>query len=297
MISAKKYAICLVSIILIIMIGGEAMAIEKPWEDWPDTDIEAGFWLKEKGYLQGFVDGTFRPHVEVTPFQFSLVLDRVGIESKWPEKIDIGEALKYLPNTVQSSKSTDTLTRYRYAVMLYRHFNGIHFPAPVTPDQEVIDRLELFFKDKKVTWDGVTRTPRLAGHAELIVSLSRETGIPIWLALGQCWRESQWFTTGLSTRYNCGWGIKDREGRWGTLGSPNIVSGFSNYISVEEAIRAYFNLMSSPERPYKALIEKGDDVSIRTALNTYAPAYENDTWQHWIIVKTVRSWCNERGIR
>jgi hypothetical protein len=69
---------------------------------------------------------------------------------------------------------------------------------------------------------------------------------------------------------------------------------FLNEISISNEA---FNLMSSPERPYKALIEKGDDVSIRTALNTYAPAYENDTWQHWIIVKTVRSWCNERGIR
>lgn len=288
-------------LLIMVMTGSEAMASEKPWSDWPDTDIEAGFWLKEQGYLQGFVDGTFRPHIEVTPFQFSVVLDRAGIKSEWPEKVDIGEALKYLPNTVQSSKSTDTLTRYRYAVMLYRHFNGIHFPAPVTPDQEVIDRLELFFKDKKVTWNGVTRTSRLTGYGDVIVNLSREYNVPIWLALGQCWRESQWFTTGLSVRYNCGWGIKDRNGTWGILGTPSLVSGFANYVSVGEAIHAYFRLMGSPDKPYRALIDKwyltNEDCYIREALNIYAPAYENDAYQHWIIVRTVRGWLEERGIK
>lgn len=295
----KKTKLILLGILLIIFTitltsSVIAESLGHPWKDWPDTDTEAGYWLKDQGYLKGFEDETFRPHIEITQLQFSVVLDRAGIDSSWPRVINIGEALKYLPNTVISSKYTDTLTRYRFSVMLYRHLHEITFPPVEDPDKIVIDKLEQWFNETRVTWNGVTRSPKLIGHASLIVKLSREYNIPIWLALGQCWRESQWFTTGLSTKYNCGWGVKVPG--YGCTGDPSSIRGFINYISVEEDIRAYFKYMADPKNPYRALIDKGDDESIRKALNIYAPAFENDTWQHWMIVKTVRDWCYERDI-
>jgi hypothetical protein len=279
---------------------GEVMAIEKAWIDWPDTDIAAGFWVKEKGYMLGYPPDethpeiTFRPNEPITSLQMRVTLKRANIDNvAWNiENLTIADAKRYLPYAQVTSKPTATLTRYRLAAMMYRHFM-----TPVNNDQVVIDKLEQLFQEKKVTWNGVTRTPRLAGHAKEIVDFSRSTGVPIWLALGQAWRESQWFSTGLSVNYNCGWGIKDGKGVWGALGEPKSVSGYSNYATIGESIGAYFRLMSSPNRPYKALIDVGDEASIRKALNIYAPAFENDTEQHYKIVMAVKGWLEERGIK
>lgn len=281
---------------------GVAMAVEKPWGDWPDTDIDAGWWVKEQKIYEGYSDGLFHPNGDVTPLHFVTVMRRAGIEAEWPTTIPatIGDALKYLPNTVTTSKPTDKLTRFRLAVMLYRHF-----VAPINADQKVIDALEKWFCETKVTWNGVTRPTKFVGYAPLFVKLSRETNVPLWLALGQCWRESQWFTTGLSVDYNCGWGMKDKPGKWGAMGNPTHVKGYTNYVSVEEAINAYFRLMSSPERPYRALIDKylaePDPWKawgyITQALDIYAPGYENDTIQHHKIVRIVKDWCDQRGIK
>jgi hypothetical protein len=290
----KIFTMIILVILTANLMTGVAMASEKAWADWPDTDIAAGFWVKEKGYFGGYTDGTFKPNLPINSVHFWSVLNRAGIKnaSANSNPATIADAQRYLPNAAVTSKPTDTLTRYRMAAMLYRNF-----VTPVSPDLVVIDKLEKLFLEKKVTWNGVTRTSKLVGHAKEIVDFSRNTGVPIWLALGQCWRESQWFTTGLSVNYNCGWGIKDGKGTWGILGSPNNVSGYSNYASISEAIAAYFRLMSSPNRPYKALIDAGDDESIRKALNIYAPAFENDTNQHWVIVKAVRGWLETRGIK
>jgi len=283
---------------------GDAMGQEKPWPDWPDTDIEAGGYVKENGIFQGFVDGTFRPHIPITSFQFGLVLDRAGIPKKdykpTSSEVTIGETQKYLPNTAWSSKPEDKATRFRTAVMVYRYKNNIS-----QPDDIIIDKLETWFQETRVTWKGVTRTPRLVGHAKTIVNCARKYNVPIWLALGQCWRESQWFTTGLSINYNCGWGIKDGLGKWGRLGNPPTIGGYANYISIDEAIEAYFKLMSSPDKPYRALIDKYlaelDQQKaweyITQVLDIYAPSYENDTIEHHKIVRIVKGWCEERGIR
>lgn len=287
---------------IIALMMGVAMAIEKPWVDWPDTDIEAGWWVKNEGIYEGYPDETygflFHPNGDVSPLHFVTVMRRAKIDAEWPTTIPatIGDALKYLPNTVLTSKPTDKLTRFRLAVMLYRHF--------VEPIDSVEIRLEKWFEETKVTWNGITRPTKLVGYADVFVNLSKEYNVPIWLALGQCWRESQWFTTGLSIDYNCGWGMKDKTGRWGAMGSPTHVKGYTNYVSVGEAIHAYFRLMNAPNMPYRALIDKylaepDQWIAmgyINQALDIYAPGYENDIIQHHKIVQKVKEWTEQRGI-
>ena len=273
---------------------GVSMAIEKPWDDWPDTDIEAGWYVKNEKIFKGYSETEFRPNENITQKHFYDVLFRAKIIDATDtvnisdNTVTISQSQIYMPGTAWTSKPTDLVTRYRMAVMVYRHKNNIQ---PPNQDQVVIDRLEKLFQDKPVTWQGVTRKSKLIGHAKTIVEDSRKYGIPIWLCLGQGWRESQWYTTGLSIDYNCGWGMKDTKG-WGEKGTPEYASGFANYVSIDESIHAYFRLMSSSKMPYKSLIDAGE---YREALEIYSP--DGDIARHYKTVMTVKSWCEERGIR
>lgn len=280
-----------------------ATTTEKPWIDWPDTDIEAGFWLKEKGYFQGYDDGTFRPNIPITINHFNTVLKRAEVIGSKPlsldDKVLMKEAVEFLPGTVFTAAPNSMVTRYRLAVMLYRWKN-------MTQEQQSGAKLEQWFKTTYVTWNGVTRQPRLIGFGQIMIDYAHKYNVPIWLALGQCYRESQWFTTGLSINYNCGWGIKDKVIKpgwavWGPVGNPIAVKGYTNYLNLEDAIHAYFKLMSSPERPYRDWIDKylqtGDTCYIRQALNIYAPASENDTEEHYQIVISFVEKCEARGIK
>jgi len=283
-----------------IFLGGEAMAIYKPWEDWPDTDIEAGWYVKNEGIFQGHVDGLFHPYNTITSFQFCNVLERIKIpvDRKYfkTSEVSMEDTQVFLPNTMFTADPESQPTRYRTAVMIYRHLH---------PKEVMYDRLENWFSETKVTWNGVTRPTKLIGYADVFIDLSEKYNVPVWLALGQSWRESQWFTTGLSVDYNCGFGMKDATGRWGPLGNPSLIKGFSNYTSIGEAIHAYYKLMNSPDKPYRALIDKYLAESdpwkawgyITQALDIYAPGYENDTIEHHKIIRVVKSWCEERGIK
>lgn len=289
----------LILIIVFLFLGGEAMASEKPWSDWPDTDIEAGWYVKDEKIFQGYEDGLFHPHNPITSFQFCNVLEGAGIPIDRgyfkTTEVYMEDTQKFLPGTMFSANPESFATRYRTAVMIYRYKIGI---------TDIDERIEALLKEKPVTWNGVTRNSRLIGYGDVIENLSREYNVPIWLALGQSWRESQWFTTGLSINYNCGFGIKDSTGRWGALGNPPLVKGFSNYTSVGEAIHAYFRLMNNPDRPYRALIDSylaaPDSWQawgfITQALDIYAPGYENNTIEHHKIIRIVKGWCEERGI-
>lgn len=295
----------LLFIAVFFLLSGEAMASNKPWEDWPDTDIEAGWYVKNEGIFQGHVDGLFHPHNPITSFQFCNVLEKIGIPIDrgyfQTTEVYMKDTQKFLPGTMFTANPESLATRYRTAVMIYRYKTGI---------TDIDERIEALLKEKPVTWNGVTRNSRLIGYGKAIVDYSRTFNIPIWLALGQCWRESQWFTTGLSIEYNCGWGMKDREikpgwAMWGPVGNPASVKGFTNYMNLDDAIHAYFKLMSSPDRPYRALIDKylaePDQWKawgyITQALDIYAPGYENDTIEHHKIVRQVKTWCDERGIK
>ncbi len=262
-----------------------------PWPDInPDDDelMAAAWWAKDAGIFEGYDDGIFWPFGVVLKRHVALVAQRVGIPGPDWES-DYGIATRWqvylaIPGlTWNDRRWEEPLLRSQLLRLMYRARDGLD------PDAEIAARLEQWFVETRVTWQGVTRQPRLIGHAALLVQLSREYRVPLWLALGQCWRESQWFTTGLATRYNCGWGIKGTN--WGALGTPPTVSGFANYATVEESIRAYFRLMDSPL--YRSLI---DAQNWRGVLDRYAPPYENNSTEHWAIVRTVRGWCEERGI-
>ena len=277
------------------------MASEKPWADWPDSDIEAGQWVKDNKIFEGYSETEFRPNENIKVSHFQSVLTRAEIPWSLDDFVPITEdvvliktAQKIMPGTAWLAKPDEKVTRYRTAVMVYRFKNGIVNPNPINPDQAVIDAMEKLFQDKPVTWNGVTRKSKLIGHAAVIVADARKYNIPIWLCLGQGWWETQWYTTGMSLTYNQGWGMKDTQG-WGE--SRGTHKGFTDYVSIDESIHAYFRLMSSPKMPYRAWVDKliaGDESYLRTILQSYCV---NSISSHLATVKTVRGWCDQRGIK
>jgi hypothetical protein len=251
--------------------------------------------------MAGYPDGTFKPYTTITERQVvTIVSDRgqlrqdLSVEDfgSYPATMEWIQT-NFLPGTVKVAAPNEVATRYRLAVMLERN-NGT--PSPITEvishqqteDEIVAAKLDGWFSQTIVNG----RVSRLAGYGSLFVQLAKEYNVPLWLALGQCYRESQWFTTGLSRTYNCGWGIKDGYARYGALGEPKAVSGYSNYTTVGEAISAYFRLMNNST--YRPLID-GEQWS--KLLNIYAPAFENNTRQHYSTVMSIKTKCEVRGIR
>jgi hypothetical protein len=288
--------------------SGEVMASDKPWEDWPRTaiveDLDAGWYVKNHGIFKGYSEFEFRPHEPLKLRHFKMVLDRAKIPNDIPigagdEPVYMWYSQVYLPGTSWSADPQSSVTRFRASVMIYRHLMGIKKPID---DAEIVEKINKLFNERPVTWNGATRYSKLIGHEDLIVAYSRHYGVPIWLCLGQGWYETQWYTTGMSLTYNQGWGMKDTNGIWGEIKGLN--KGFADYVTIEESIHAYFRLMSSPNRPYKALIDaylaEPDQAKawtyIKQALDIYAPAFENDTMKHHRIVHIVKGWCEDRGI-
>jgi len=258
-----------------------------PWPDIPAGDeelIAAGTWALDEGIFQGRTDGTFGPWDSLLRRHVALVAERMGLPctlttDDWAPALrsDVRDAIPGLEWLEE--RWDEPVTRSQVLRLMYRARDADPTAA----------LLEQWFAETYVTWQGVTRQPRLIGHAALMVELSREHDVPLWLALGQCWRESQWGTTGLSITHNMLWGVKDAGGRWGEL--RGIVAGFADYATVEECIRAYFRLMD--QGTYRGLIDAQD---WRGLLDYYAPATENDTAEHYRIVMAVRAWAETRGI-
>lgn len=278
------------------------------WKDWPNQHQSAAQFVLDNKLMYGYMNGEFRPWEPVTEKHVVRICARGGIRTGLNEAdfYDIPATMgwiqeNFLPGTVLSAGPEEECTRFRLAVMLERY--GLN-PGPQTDVKTQLclwtaNKLDEWFDETRVTWCGKTRQPRIVGCGELFVEQALIHRIPLWLALGQCWRESQWFTTGLSTQYNCGWGIKASPEKWGELGEPPVISGYGNYISVEEAIRSYFKYMDEQvnsktgEPLYRNLI---DTHSWRSILNIYAPLYENNGSEHYAIVMKVKQWCAERGL-
>lgn len=263
--------------------------VEHPFTDLSDEDIEleaAAGYLYHEGIIEGYDDKTVGPYQPLLKRHVALICERMGIACAFSLN-DWGAALRgdvrdAIPGLAWNEERWDEpIIRGQLLRLMYR--------ARGSEDILIAQRLESWFADTHVTYQGATRQPRLTGHAALLVQLSREYNVPLWLALGQCWRESQWGTTGLSITYNCLWGVKDTIGKWGELRST--ISGFADYASVEECIRAYFRLMG--QGTYRQLIDAED---WRGLLDYYAPASENDTELHYRIVMGIRAKCDERGI-
>jgi hypothetical protein len=284
-----------ITVAILLSMAGAAKA-EQLWTDWPSNiSTSPGVYVKANNLMAGYPDGTFRPYATVTERQVvTIVADRGQLRQdlsaedfgNYPATMEWVQT-NFLPGTVKTAKLDEVVTRLRLAIMLERN-NGA--PSPITEvvshQQTVADKINQWFSDTRVNG----RLSRLVGTGDLFVQLARSTATPLWLALGQCYRESQWFTTGLSRTYNCGWGIKDSAGKYGLI--RQVVCGYADYISVEEAIRAYFRVMSNST--YKPLIETGQ---WRRILNIYAPAYENNTRQHYATVMYIRAQCEARGIK
>jgi hypothetical protein len=262
-----------------------------PFRDLIGEDFElraAGGYLYSQGIIQGYEDSTVGPYFPLLKRHVALVAERSGLPCALAvddydpaTRADVRDAIPGL--TWLEERWDEPITRGQLMRLLYRARNA-------EPQDNTVTRLEEWFAETYVTYGGVTRQPRLIGHAQTIVDCAREYDVPIWLALGQCWRESQWGTTGLSINHNMLWGVKDSSGKWGQV-DYYVGEGFAAYSSIDECIRAYFRLMDGAYRHY---IDAGD---WRGLLNRYAPAFENDTEQHYRIVMTVKGWCEERGIR
>lgn len=280
--------------------------IQYMWLDFPKKYWQVFTFIYKNKIMNGYPDNTFKPWNYVTEKQVITVLKRAGIRTN----VDINQYKEvparmgwveqyFLPGTIHTASADEYVTRFRLAIMTTRNgfTNQDHLPLPPisnptpTEDELVAKRLDQWFEETRVTWNGATRQSRLRGTGWLFVKMSRMHGIPLWLALGQCWRESQFFTTGLSINYNCGWGMKDSKFKWGR--ANGLVKGYTDYISVEEAISAYFRLMSSPSMPYATLINDG---KIKEALDIYAPPSENDTEEHYNIVMKIKQKAEQKNI-
>lgn len=282
-----------------VLMGGLFVADAKAGECMPifpeevfKTDPElkpASFWAAERGIFQGYEDGSFHPNVPVLKRHVALVARRTGLLCPpWEDNYAVatrGQVREAIPGLLwDSGRWEEGLTRSQLLRLMWRTVERTN------PDEATAARLNAWFDEKLVTWCGVTRQPRLTGCGGLMVALSRAHEVPLWLALGQCWRESQWGTTGLSIEHNCLWGVKDTKGKWGEL--RGVICGFADYATLEECVRAYFRLMD--QGTYRGLIDAED---WRGLLDYYAPASENDAENHYLIVMTVRGWCEDRGIR
>lgn len=262
------------------------------WDDIPRDDTElmaASIWALGHGIWLGYSDGTFGPWAPVLKRHVALVAQRAGLDAP-PWENDYGavsraEVRDSIPGlTWLEQRWDEQLSRSQLLRLMFRA------REQTAPDEVIAARLEAWFAATYVTWHGVVRQPRLQGYGRLMVDLARQHNVPLWLALGQCWRESQWGTTGLSIDHNILWGMKDVLGKWGEL--RGLISGFADYATLEECIRAYYRLMD--QGTYRELIDAQD---WRGLLDYYAPASENDTEQHYKIVMTIRDRCAERGIR
>jgi hypothetical protein len=282
-----------------------AMASTGQWSDWPNEPEQVRQFISNNGLMLGYPDGTFRPWDSVTEKQVIRVCKRAGIRTDLDESQYSDQPAKmgwvqqyFLPGTVYSAGMDEECTRYRFAIMLYRYgLNpGPSEIPPTTSEEDLIAQaLDQWFDETYV--NGFQS--RLVGTGRTFVEESIEHNIPIWFALGQCWAESQFFTTGLSKTYNMGWGIKASPSNWGELGVPPTINGFGNYVTVEEAVRAYFSYLDlqttgSGNRLYRDKIDNGDWQGI---INIYAPSSDgNDTSEYMRIVYKVKNWAEDRGI-
>lgn len=261
------------------------------WGDIPRDDTEllaASIWALGQGIWLGYPDGTFGPWAPVLKRHVALVAHRAGLEAPaWEDDYTPAtraEVRDSIPGLIWlEERWAEQLSRSQLLRLMFRG------REQTAPDDVIGARLEAWFAETAVTWQGTTRAPRLQGYGQLMVTLARQHDVPLWLALGQCWRESQWGTTGLSIDHNMLWGMKDVLGKWGEL--RGVISGFADYATLEECIRAYYRLMD--QGTYRRLIDTQD---WRGLLDYYAPPSENNTEQHYKIVMTIRDRCMERGI-
>jgi hypothetical protein len=240
--------------------------------------------------MEGYPDGTFRPYEVVTEEQVLRVIIRAGIRTDLREEdfnavpAKMGWVEKgFLPGTVFTAKLGEDCTRFRLAVMLYRYRNAdgsfmpgpttVVIPTPMPVDNRIAKLNELF---REHPFNG--KFTKFIGHEELFLELSDETGVPLWLALAQAWKESCWGMNGSSI-----WGIKGG-------------AKYATYDSTEAAIRAYYKLIRtgpSGSEAYWKDLQAGD---IDALVERYAPSFENNHSSYMQVLWIVKGWVNKKGL-
>jgi hypothetical protein len=119
---------------------GEAWSIvdlmpgKKPWEDWPDSELELGWLTKNSDILQGYKDGSFKPWNNVTMHQAISIATRLGFpvpNFNWSREEDKASwstpALRgwihtgWPQYTFVEERWNETITRYQFALIIGRY--------------------------------------------------------------------------------------------------------------------------------------------------------------------------------
>jgi len=106
----------------------------KPWRDWPDTEIELAWKVKNSGVFKGFLDGSFSPYQNVTQQQTMVVASRLGLplpklsreESKasWTTAATRGWIHNCWPQyTFLEERWDELLTRYQFVLLIGRYLS------------------------------------------------------------------------------------------------------------------------------------------------------------------------------
>lgn len=274
--------------VLTFMLGGSAIA-EVNWKDFPQEEKNLRMFLTATKVMTGYPDGTFKPYDAVTEEQVVRVILRAGIRTDLREEdfnavpAKMGWVEKnFLPGTVFTAKPDENCTRFRLATMLFRYrtLDGKFKPGPTTtviptplPEDKRIVLLNQLFREHP--FNG--RLTKFIGHEKLFLELSDITGVPLWLALAQAWKESCWGTNGSSI-----WGIKGN-------------GGYVGYDSTEDSIRAYYKLMRTGQSGYYwQCIQSGN---IDALVERYAPVSDGNNHSSYMqTLWIVKKWVQTKGL-
>jgi hypothetical protein len=102
--------------------------LRKPWNDWPDSELELGWLTKNSGILQGYSETEFRPWANVTMHQAITIAGRLGFsvpEDKkeyWSTEALRGWIHENWPQyTFLEERWDEKITRYQFALIIGRY--------------------------------------------------------------------------------------------------------------------------------------------------------------------------------
>ena len=105
----------------------DVIAGKKPWEDWPESEIELGWLTKNSLVLQGYEDGSFKPWTNVTMHQAITIAKRLGFKvpkdkkEYWSTKALRGWIHANWPQyTFVEERWEEPITRYQFALIIGR---------------------------------------------------------------------------------------------------------------------------------------------------------------------------------
>lgn len=106
----------------------DVIARKKPWEDWPDSEIELGWLTKNSNVLQGYSLTEFRPWNNVTMHQAIIIAKRLGFSTPkdkrayWSTEALRGWIHENWPQyTFLETRWDEKITRYQFALIIGRY--------------------------------------------------------------------------------------------------------------------------------------------------------------------------------